>query len=365
MGRDSSPRADVAVWAERIKSPMRKTLGGIFALGDVLIRAKDALPHGEYLSAVRLAGLEPRVAQMHTRIAKNQVLTNESSFAYLPPDYSKLYLLTQLSDASLKKALRAGHITPTMQTRDVAVLIRAMKIAELPPLKVIPKRVGINQFFGDGVDPYYSDESAAQVHGDLRDVLPQIPDESAHLFLCDPPYAKEFTWMYGAIAEEAKRILVPGGSLVTLFGHHQLPEVVSDVSEHLEFWWTIGMGHGGNLQKLFGKRVASSYKPGLWFVKDSLRDDLAEGFPIDMLQGGGADKSFHEWGQPVSWYRHWIERLTKRGEVIVDPTSGGGAALVASVESGRLALGIEVEKKLCRVTAQRLVKAGQVLEVSA
>ena len=95
------------------------------------------------------------------------------------------------------------------------------------------------------------------------------------------------------------------------------------MSEHLKYWWTIGMGHGGNLQKLYGKQVASSYKPGLWFVKDSLRDDLATTFPIDMLQGGGPDKSFHEWGQPVSWFRHWIERLTKPGEVVIDPTSGG------------------------------------------
>ena len=60
----SASNADVGLWVERIRVPMRKTVGGVFALGKVLIQAKQALPHGEYLSAVKIAGLEPRVAQM-------------------------------------------------------------------------------------------------------------------------------------------------------------------------------------------------------------------------------------------------------------------------------------------------------------
>ena len=360
----SVPNANVGFWVERIRVPMRKTLGGVFALGDVLIQAKEALPHGEYLLAVKIAGFEPRVAQMFTRIAQNSVLTDAKYLSCLPLEYSKLYMLTQLSDISLRRALRSGHITPTMRTRDVQELVRMANVTALPPLRRLPKCAGV-MLLGDGVEPYYADKRSTQVLGDLRDVLPQIPDDSAHLFVCDPPYAKECVWMYGAIAEQARRILVPGGSLITLFGHHQLPEVVSDVSEHLDYWWTIGMGHGGNLQQLFGKRVASSYKPGLWFVKGSLRADLARTFPIDMLQGGGADKDFHEWGQPVSWFRHWIERLTNPGDVVIDPTSGGGAALVAAVESGRRALGIEIEKRHCHAAVKRLAQVGDALEVSA
>ena len=181
MTNGTFPAADVDAWVERIRGPMRKTLEGVIALGDVLIQAKEALPHGEYLSAVRLAGLEPRVAQMFTRIAQNPVLTDAKYLSCLPLEYSKLYMLTQISDTTLKKALRTGHITATMQTRDVQELVRMANAAALPSLEQIPKWAGVT-LLGDGAEPYYADEQAVQVHGDLRDVLPLIPDESAHLF---------------------------------------------------------------------------------------------------------------------------------------------------------------------------------------
>ena len=272
---------------------------------------KAEVGHGRYLAVLKSAGIGKRFAQIHMRIAANPVLTRAHNYAHLPPSYNKLYILSQLEDQTLQEVIDAGKVRPDMTLGDVRALVANVRAFEEPPTGLIP--AGIEQFCGD-----------------LRDILPTFSDESVHAFICDPPYLKEFEPLWPVIAEQAARSLVPGGSLLTLCGHHQVPLVLNAMSDHLTYWWLGGMGHKQNLTRLPGKRVATSWKPALWFVKGHHRGSMAGSYPVDFRDGESRNKRFHEWGQPTEWFSHWVEHLTKPGELLMDPTSGAGTTLVAA-----------------------------------
>lgn len=202
------------------------------------------------------------------------------------------------------------------------------------------------------MEPYYADESVTLYHGDCREILPRLPPASVDFVLTDPPYPAEFLSLYGDLGRESSRLLRHGGHLVSLCGHHQLPEVFNLIHPHLRFWWICGMSHHSK-QRLPGKWVAAAWKPAVWYVKDRrLAGDVE--CPVDLMPGGGREKQDHDWGQPPAWFAHWIERLTKPGDLILDPFAGSGTTLWAAKYLGRQSVGVEMDERHCEVTAKRL-----------
>jgi hypothetical protein len=188
--------------------------------------------------------------------------------------------------------------------------------------------------------------------GDCRDILPTL-DGPVHLVLTDPPYLKETEHLYREFAPLAKALMAPDASLVSLCGHFHVPYVIDAFGDAgLRFWWMAGMGHT-NYTRLPGKWVTSMWKPAVWYVNERRRKGDTR-TPFDMMPGGGRDKAHHEWGQPVSWFRHWIENLTDPGDVVLDPFSGAGTTLVAAAELGRQAIGIELDPAHVDSTIRRL-----------
>jgi len=56
-------------------------------------------------------------------------------------------------------------------------------------------------------------------------------------------------------------------------------------------------------------------------------------------------KSSHPTEKPMELYKWLIERYSKEGDTILDPTFGSGNSIFAAVELGRNAIGIEKDKK--------------------
>ena len=339
----------VAVWAKRIRAPMRKTIEGLIETGNVLAECKAALEHGQYLTALDLVGFNIRRAQKLTRIARNPILSNASNFTHLPPCVESLYLLSRLDDADLQGALETGRIRPDTRLREVQTLLaeNAQRGESGPRVRLTTPRPAPTR-------TRLSDRpGAAGTAAICVTCCRSCPTTRSTLSSVTHPIKIRTYGSGHEIAEQAARLLVPGGSLLTLCGHYQVPTVANTMSEHLEYWWLAGMGHGSSLQRMHGARVAVAWKPALWFVKDFHRGPRTGKFPVDLLNGE-RDKAHHEWGRPVSWFAHWIERLTEPGEIILDPTSGAGTTLVAATEKGRRAIGVEIDFDSCRTAAKRL-----------
>jgi len=198
---------------------------------------------------------------------------------------------------------------------------------------------------------YYQDEYVELYHGDARELFQKVADETVDFVLTDPPYPAEFLPLYGLLGKESARVLRRGGHMVSLCGHYQLPDVFNLISPHLRYWWLAGMSHHTK-KRLPGKWVAAAWKPAVWYVKERrLAGDVE--CPVDLLSGS-RDKENHEWGQGPEWFAHWIVRLTKPGDLILDPFAGSGTTLVVAAQHQRRAIGFEIEERHCETIVKRL-----------
>ena len=82
--------------------------------------------------------------------------------------------------------------------------------------------------------PYYNDEAAGITiyHGDCREVLPTL--DPVDLVLTDPPYPKEFDYVWDILAGAAD-VMRDGANLFTYCGHYQLPLVLNALSRTLRY----------------------------------------------------------------------------------------------------------------------------------
>lgn len=201
--------------------------------------------------------------------------------------------------------------------------------------------------------PYYEDDAVRVFHGDARDVLPSLVAESVGFVLTDPPYPEEFQHVWAPLGEESARLLVDGGSLVTLLGHFQVPFVCDALGKSLRFWWMCGMRNTGPTCKFPGKWVDVQWKPALWYVKGQRRDKVC---PTDLTESERRDKDHHKWGQPTPWFSRWIAWLSQADELVLDPFMGAGTTLVAAKQQGRRAIGIDTDERACETAASRLAQ---------
>lgn len=193
--------------------------------------------------------------------------------------------------------------------------------------------------------------------GNCIEILCTLETDSIDAVITDPPYPKEYQYLWAPFAEQAARVLKPRGNLITLLGHYQLPMVMSELSKHLRFWWPLWMVHG-NINRLIGKGVAVRGKPALWYVKERRRDLKEYGYPFDTLESDHKEsresKEGHEWGQSVGWFKHYVKELTKPGETVLDPFMGFGAVGVACKLTDRNFIGIEKNEKYFQRARDRI-----------
>jgi len=185
------------------------------------------------------------------------------------------------------------------------------------------------------------DEDRFVLHGDFRETLAHLADGSVSLIFTDPPYDRDSIPLYGDLAALAKRLLVDGGSLLCYVGHYAIPEVLPIMTGHLEYLWCCAVVHTGERARMnyFGIRVG--WKPLLWLTKGSRNEADRQRFIDDVVISGGRDKEDHDWQQSEVEAVHFIEGLTRPGELVVDPFAGSGTTLAAAVRLKRQALGSE------------------------
>ncbi len=185
---------------------------------------------------------------------------------------------------------------------------------------------------------------------DIREGLLQIPDNSVDFIITDPPYKREYLSLYSDLSRVASRILKNGGSLIVMSGQSYLPEVISRLSEHMNYYWCMTYLTQGQAPQLFHKRVNTFWKPVLWHVKNNYSGD----FTSDILRSPENDKNFHKWGQSFGGMSDIIEKLTNPNDLILDPFLGGGTTGAVAVSMGRKFIGSDIEQENINISRERI-----------
>jgi hypothetical protein len=106
-------------FAERINACWRESAAGIIRTGEWLIRAKAALPHGEFGPMIEAhLTFSASTAERLMAIACDPRLTNPAHAQLLPPAWTTLYELTKLDDEQFQAQLEQGKIRPDMERRE-------------------------------------------------------------------------------------------------------------------------------------------------------------------------------------------------------------------------------------------------------
>lgn len=192
--------------------------------------------------------------------------------------------------------------------------------------------------------------------GDFADVLDDVEAGSVDLIFCDPPYTDEFAERWRDLSALGARVLRPGGVAVFYIGHHNLPEVVDQLREHLRWLWHIAIVQPGRESRFMGTHVHNGHRDLLAFTNGPytprrwVRDTIVARNP--------ADKSLHPWQQGIEAPAYLIDVLSDPDGLVLDPCVGSGTFGVAALMAGRRFLGVDADPTTLAIASQRLAKIG-------
>ncbi len=192
--------------------------------------------------------------------------------------------------------------------------------------------------------------------GDFAHVLDDLAPGSVDLLFSDPPYTDEFAERWRDLSALGARVLRPGGVAIFYCGHHNLPEVVDQLREHLVWLWHVALVQPGRESRFMGTHVHNGHRDllvftnGVYVPRRWVRDTIVARNP--------ADKSLHPWQQGIETPRYLIDVLSAPDGLVLDPCVGSGTFGVAAVTAGRRFLGVDVDPTTLAIASQRLAKIG-------
>jgi site-specific DNA-methyltransferase (adenine-specific) len=241
------------------------------------------------------------------------------------------------------------------------------------------------------VKPYYDEDGITIYHGDCRDVIADIPDQSVELLLTDPPYAS------GARRDADKQ--VRGSMLRSMededwfshdamttwgfnwFARSLLSPLRRVIAEHAHMYWftdwrmtptLYGMleAHGYRVNHTLVWAKTHFGMGSYWRNQHENIIFASAGQPAEMLdrgrgsvltqQGVSPDRRIHPTEKPIGLLNQIMSAVP--GDTVLDPFMGSGTTLRAAKDLGRKAIGIEIEERYCEIAVQRLAQG--VLEFS-
>jgi adenine-specific DNA-methyltransferase len=186
-----------------------------------------------------------------------------------------------------------------------------------------------------------------------------LPANSVDLIFTDPPYLREYLSCYRWLAQEAKRVLKPGGFVLAMCGGLYLNQIFRFFDEaRLTFYWKYEMFMPGPQKRVWpGGRsnnqihIQVNTRSILAYSKGPA---LACASTQAMFRNGGRDKRYHPWGQDELSARYCISSFSRPRDLVLDPFVGGGTTAVACEQLGRRWICGDLDPRALDTTSQRL-----------
>lgn len=233
---------------------------------------------------------------------------------------------------------------------------------------------------------YYSDDAVTLYHGDARDLLPTLADQSVDCVITDPPYDARTHSMARSnstknrVSGKGSRVL-SGGSTVrfeawdhpaqlALFaelGRITRRWVVSNLATDTAFRFETDEPPAGLRVMRIGAWVKTNPMPMIAADRPAMGwEPLAYMHRVDVKpawNGGGKAANFHlptsqgsghPTQKPLGMVATWVRLFTNPGDTILDPFAGTGTTLRAAKDEGRRAIGCEENERWCEDIVKRL-----------
>jgi DNA modification methylase len=198
------------------------------------------------------------------------------------------------------------------------------------------------------------------ITGDARELGEAIPDNSIDLIFTDPPYLKEYLYLYEWLAEFSARALKPEGFLLVYAGGYWKDEIMAYMRQHLDYYWDYTLIMGDNASMVWARLTIARAKCLLCY-----RPRGGKGMPrtsvLGMYTGSGHATGYHDWQQDEDTARYYIDCFTQPGQVVLEPFTGGGTTLAVCKVLGRPSLGFEIDPDSANVARNRVENTKQLI----
>lgn len=218
--------------------------------------------------------------------------------------------------------------------------------------------------------PYYERDGVRLYLGDCRDALADVCEPgSVDLLLTDPPYGMAVTTRAGAaniagdgvragvrivrgMLSEMRTLLTPDAHAHIFCHSTSYPDFTDAIAAHLPIksaliWWK-NQGGTGDCELEFARDyemivfAACGRRPLTGRRDGSVLTGYAPPHHASRI---------HPTQKPVALLRYLIGKSCPIGGLVVDPFAGSGSTLQAALESGRRAVGIEIDERHCEAAA--------------
>jgi hypothetical protein len=114
-------------WIQEINRAFGYSTGWVIKTGILLLRAKEQLPHGQWISMFESQKMKfgLRTAEMLMRVALHPVLRNSKYSSSLPSAWSILYLLSQLPADVVEQGILSGAIHVELKLAEARRLLQS------------------------------------------------------------------------------------------------------------------------------------------------------------------------------------------------------------------------------------------------
>lgn len=229
---------------------------------------------------------------------------------------------------------------------------------------------------------YYQDDHVTLYHGDCREVLEGMADESVTAVLTDPPYTERTHLKARSRSHKAegKDVFNDGVTTFAAITDNDLRRVLAECGRVSQGWViaTLDYRHAFAFDQEPPKGLKSQ-RVGVWVKTNPTPqitgDRPAQGWEAiaylhrekgrSKWNGGGLHGNYvtpiarpegHPTAKPASIVEDWVRKFTNPRDTILDPFAGSGTTLRAAVDEGRRAIGVELEERYCEIIARRLAQ---------
>jgi site-specific DNA-methyltransferase (adenine-specific) len=247
-----------------------------------------------------------------------------------------------------------------------------------------------------GVDNKFPEEFKNKIIYGTSENMKGIPDNSLHLMITSPPYnvskeydqdlsLNEYLSMLFNVFSETYRVLVNGGraciNVANLGRRPYIPlsDYISSMMEEIGFLmrgeiiWNKGAGAGvsmawGSWKSASNPVLRDVHEYILIFSKGSFKrikaDDQHNTIEKDQfmewtksvwsMNTESARKVGHPAPFPVELPHRLIQLYTFTNDVVLDPFMGSGTTAIASINSGRIYVGYEIDSEYLKLAEERI-----------
>jgi site-specific DNA-methyltransferase (adenine-specific) len=223
---------------------------------------------------------------------------------------------------------------------------------------------------------YYEDESVRLFHGDCRDLLLEMDDDSVDLVITDPPYDQHTHSGALTLSAGAIDLAIPFAP----FTQEEQVEVFTDLGRVCDRWViaTLAVRTSAmflldpppglrfvrlgcwakttTMPQLSGDRPAQGWEPIAFFHRDGVRSRWHGGGRTSVWRAAPVQREGHPTVKPLGMVSEWVRLFSEPGDLVLDPFAGSGTTLRAAKDEGRRAIGVEIDEAYCRLAARRLAQ---------